>query len=55
MPLLKEVAEAHGGQGLSCGRAAIINISSVLGSIEVVEAWAERQDVSYRCSKVCVG
>jgi len=55
MPLLKEAAEAHSGQGLSCGRAAIGNISSILGSIEVVEAWDERQDVSYRCSKVCPG
>lgn len=55
MPLLKEAAEAHSGQGLSCGRAAIVNISSILGSIEVVEAWDERQDVSYRCSKVCPG
>uniref|UniRef100_A0A8V1A0J2 Uncharacterized protein n=1 Tax=Gallus gallus TaxID=9031 RepID=A0A8V1A0J2_CHICK len=54
MPLLKEAAEAHSGQGLSCGRAAIVNISSILGSIEVVEAWDERQDVSYRCSKAAL-
>ncbi|XP_031471314.1 uncharacterized protein LOC116243975 isoform X2 [Phasianus colchicus] len=54
MALLKEAAEAQSGQGLSCGRAAIINISSILGSIEVVEAWGERQDVSYRCSKAAL-
>uniref|UniRef100_A0A8C9G977 Uncharacterized protein n=1 Tax=Pavo cristatus TaxID=9049 RepID=A0A8C9G977_PAVCR len=54
MPLLKEAAEAQSGQGLSCGRAAIVNISSVLGSIEVAEAWGERQDVSYRCSKAAL-
>ncbi|OXB74066.1 UNVERIFIED_CONTAM: hypothetical protein H355_003129 [Colinus virginianus] len=54
MPLLKEAAEAQRGQGLSCGRAAIVNISSILGSIEVAEAWDERQDVSYRCSKAAL-
>lgn len=37
---------------MSCSRAAIINISSILGSIEVAEAWEERQDICYRCSKV---
>lgn len=37
---------------MSCSRAAIINISSILGSIAAAEAWEERQDVSYRCSKV---
>uniref|UniRef100_A0A8C2Y8G1 C-factor-like n=1 Tax=Coturnix japonica TaxID=93934 RepID=A0A8C2Y8G1_COTJA len=54
MPLLKKAAEENGGQGLSCGRAAIVNISSVLGSIEVADAWDERQDVSYRCSKAAL-
>lgn len=37
---------------MSCSRAAIVNISSILGSIEVAEAWEDRQDVCYRCSKV---
>lgn len=37
---------------MSCSRAAIVNISSILGSIEAAEAWEERQDVCYRCSKV---
>lgn len=37
---------------MSCSKAAIINISSILGSIEVAEAWEERQDICYRCSKV---
>ena len=52
LPLLKEAAEAEGQRGMSCSRAAIINISSILGSIEAAEAWEERQDVCYRCSKV---
>ncbi|XP_010158284.1 PREDICTED: 11-cis retinol dehydrogenase-like, partial [Eurypyga helias] len=51
LPLLKEAAEAEGQRGMSCSRAAIVNISSILGSIEVVEAWEERQDICYRCSK----
>ncbi|NXE25524.1 H17B6 dehydrogenase, partial [Ardeotis kori] len=54
LPLLKEAAETEGQRGMSCSRAAIVNISSVLGSIEVVEAWEERQDISYRCSKAAL-
>ncbi|NXL07111.1 RDH1 dehydrogenase, partial [Mesembrinibis cayennensis] len=54
LPLLKEAAEAEGQRGMSCSRAAIINISSVLGSIEALEAWGERQDVCYRCSKAAL-
>ncbi|NXT28691.1 H17B6 dehydrogenase, partial [Syrrhaptes paradoxus] len=54
LPLLKEAAEAKGQQGLSCSRAAIVNISSILGSIQAAEAWEERQDVCYRCSKAAL-
>ncbi|KAI1235481.1 hypothetical protein IHE44_0002350, partial [Lamprotornis superbus] len=52
LPLLKKAAEAEGQHEISCSRAAIINISSILGSIEIAEAWEERQDICYRCSKV---
>ncbi|KAM9269014.1 C-signal-like [Cariama cristata] len=54
LPLLKEAAEAEGQRELSCSRAAIVNISSILGSIEAGEAWEERQDVCYRCSKAAL-
>ncbi|NWI39916.1 RDH1 dehydrogenase, partial [Picathartes gymnocephalus] len=54
LPLLKEAAEAEGQREMSCSRAAIINISSILGSIEVAGAWEERQDICYRCSKAAL-
>ncbi|KAM9507202.1 C-signal-like [Guaruba guarouba] len=54
LPLLKEAAEAEGQHEMSCSRAAIINISSILGSIEAGEAWEERQDICYRCSKAAL-
>ncbi|NXC69842.1 H17B6 dehydrogenase, partial [Anhinga anhinga] len=54
LPLLKEAADAEGQRGMSCSRAAIVNISSILGSIEAAEAWGERQDICYRCSKAAL-
>ncbi|NXB85014.1 RDH1 dehydrogenase, partial [Vidua chalybeata] len=54
LPLLKMAADAEGQHEMSCSRAAIINISSILGSIEVAEAWEERQDICYRCSKAAL-
>ncbi|XP_061863633.1 C-signal-like [Colius striatus] len=54
LPLLKEAAEAEGQSEMSCSRAAIVNISSILGSISAAEAWEERQDVCYRCSKAAL-
>ncbi|NXU84758.1 H17B6 dehydrogenase, partial [Xiphorhynchus elegans] len=54
LPLLKKAAEDEGQHEMSCSRAAIINISSILGSIEVAEAWEERQDICYRCSKAAL-
>ncbi|XP_064375503.1 retinol dehydrogenase 5-like [Dromaius novaehollandiae] len=54
LPLLMEAARADSRGGLSCSRAAIVNISSSLGSIEAPEAWEQRQDVCYRCSKAAL-
>uniref|UniRef100_A0A8B9V4N3 C-factor-like n=1 Tax=Anas zonorhyncha TaxID=75864 RepID=A0A8B9V4N3_9AVES len=54
LPLLQEAAQAGRGQGLSCSRAAVVNVSSAMGSIGVAAAWGDAQDVSYRCSKAAL-
>uniref|UniRef100_A0A8B9EPR0 C-factor n=1 Tax=Anser cygnoides TaxID=8845 RepID=A0A8B9EPR0_ANSCY len=54
LPLLREAAEAGRGQGLSCSRAAVVNVSSAMGSIGVAAAWGDAQDISYRCSKAAL-
>ncbi|XP_063169097.1 C-signal-like isoform X2 [Candoia aspera] len=54
LPLLKKAAQRSPRQGLSCSKAAIINISSALGSVEVVLIWEKAQAVSYRCSKAAL-
>ncbi|KAL8194588.1 UNVERIFIED_CONTAM: hypothetical protein K2H54_025533 [Gekko kuhli] len=41
-------------KGLSCSKAAIVNISSDFGSIEKVSGWCLLQVVSYRCSKTAL-
>uniref|UniRef100_A0A8B9IPN5 Uncharacterized protein n=1 Tax=Anser cygnoides TaxID=8845 RepID=A0A8B9IPN5_ANSCY len=53
LPLLKKAAQGSPGSGLSCSKAAIINISSIASSIKEVYLWKNAQCVSYRCSKVC--
>ncbi|XP_025025015.1 uncharacterized oxidoreductase C663.06c-like [Python bivittatus] len=51
LPLLKKAAQRSPREGLSCSKAAIINISNALGSMEVMLFWEKVQTVSYRCSK----
>ncbi|CAM4646907.1 unnamed protein product [Caretta caretta] len=59
LPLLKKAAQGSSQNGLSCSKAAIVNISSFMGSIErVPETFIERVPetfsvpaISYRCSK----
>ena len=58
LPLLKKAAQGSPGSGLSCSKAAIVNMSSYAGSIEDMYVWEFGQVVSYRCSKVlpyCAG
>ncbi|XP_010154016.1 PREDICTED: uncharacterized oxidoreductase C663.08c-like, partial [Eurypyga helias] len=54
LPLLKKAAQGSAGSGLSCSKAAIINMSSSAGSIEEVYLWDYGQVVSYRCSKAAL-
>ncbi|XP_053904667.1 uncharacterized protein LOC128848649 isoform X2 [Malaclemys terrapin pileata] len=52
LPLLKKAAQGSNQKGMSCSKAAIVNISTVLGSIEKTpETFSFVPVVSYRCSK----
>ncbi|XP_062997605.1 C-signal-like [Elgaria multicarinata webbii] len=51
LPLLKVAAQASPKKGLSCSKAAIINISSDFSSMEEMSGWWLSQVISYRCSK----
>ncbi|KAG8147946.1 hypothetical protein E2320_023041 [Naja naja] len=51
LPLLKKAARRSPGQGLSSSKAAIINVSSIGGSIELMAVWDRVQIIGYRCSK----
>ncbi|XP_059713285.1 C-signal-like isoform X1 [Haemorhous mexicanus] len=53
-PLLKKAAQGSPGSGLSCSKAAIINISSLGGSLTSFFPWELVQVVSYRCSKAAL-
>uniref|UniRef100_A0A8C6Y1B6 Uncharacterized protein n=1 Tax=Naja naja TaxID=35670 RepID=A0A8C6Y1B6_NAJNA len=52
LPLLKKAARRSPCQGLSSSKAAIINMSSIAGSIELMAVWDQYQIIGYRCSKV---
>ncbi|XP_065589451.1 C-signal-like [Cyrtonyx montezumae] len=54
LPLLKKAAQGSPGSGLSCSKAAIVNISSIGGSIKEMYLWEVMQIVSYRCSKAAL-
>ncbi|XP_025032352.1 uncharacterized oxidoreductase C663.06c-like [Python bivittatus] len=54
LPLLKKAAENSPNQGLSSSKAAIINISSITGSIECMAYWDELKIIGCRCSKAAL-
>ncbi|XP_063169284.1 C-signal-like [Candoia aspera] len=54
LPLLRRAAQASGQKGLSCNKAAIINISSALGSVELAHKNYSKPMIPYRCSKAAV-
>ncbi|XP_048814032.1 C-factor-like [Lagopus muta] len=54
LPLLKKAAQGSTGSGMSCSKAAIVNISSIGGSIKEMFSWDITNCVSYRCSKAAL-
>ncbi|KAL8194843.1 UNVERIFIED_CONTAM: hypothetical protein K2H54_037007 [Gekko kuhli] len=54
LPLLKTAAQRSPLQGLSCSKAAVVNISSTGGSTELMFLWEKMQRVGYRCSKAAL-
>ncbi|KAM7040259.1 C-signal-like isoform 1-T1 [Acridotheres tristis] len=54
LPLLKKAAQGSLGSGLSCNKAAIVNMSSIGGSIAASFGWDIMQVTSYRCSKAAL-
>nr|XP_056718508.1 C-factor-like [Euleptes europaea] len=55
LPLLKKAAHASKQKGMSCGKAAIVNMSTILASIEKTpETYFFIPVVSYRCSKTAL-
>uniref|UniRef100_A0A669QQ43 C-factor n=1 Tax=Phasianus colchicus TaxID=9054 RepID=A0A669QQ43_PHACC len=54
LPLLKKAAQGSPGSGMSCSKAAIVNISSNGGSIKEVYLWEGIQAACYRCSKAAL-
>ncbi|XP_030437061.1 uncharacterized protein LOC115660159 isoform X1 [Gopherus evgoodei] len=54
LPLLKKAAQGSPQPGLSCSKAAIVNMSSDSGSIMNLFGWQMGQVVSYRCSKAAL-
>ncbi|KAM5146734.1 C-signal-like [Mantella aurantiaca] len=54
-PLLKKAAQENPNEVMSCGKAAVINISSGLGSMERVSVeFVKDVLIEYRCSKAAL-
>ncbi|XP_015673045.1 estradiol 17-beta-dehydrogenase 2-like [Protobothrops mucrosquamatus] len=51
LPLLKKAARRSPCQGLRSSKAAVINMSSIVGSIELMAYWDQYQVIGYRCAK----
>uniref|UniRef100_A0A8C4KD18 C-factor-like n=1 Tax=Dromaius novaehollandiae TaxID=8790 RepID=A0A8C4KD18_DRONO len=54
LPLLKKAAQESMDKGLSCSKAAIVNISTVMGSIQKTSESFFKPVISYRCSKAAL-
>ncbi|XP_061449660.1 uncharacterized protein LOC133368960 isoform X1 [Rhineura floridana] len=54
LPLLRKASEVSSQKGMSCSKAAIVNISSLCGSITDILAWELGHNINYRCSKAAL-
>ncbi|XP_026574846.1 uncharacterized protein LOC113448389 isoform X2 [Pseudonaja textilis] len=51
LPLLRRASQKSPQKGMSCSKAAILNITSECGSMTNLFAWHMNELISYRCSK----
>ncbi|XP_070809265.1 C-signal-like [Pituophis catenifer annectens] len=54
LPLLKKAAQRSPCQGLSTSKAAIINMSSITASIELMAGFEQFKMIGYRCTKAAL-
>ncbi|XP_066493523.1 C-signal-like [Tiliqua scincoides] len=54
LPLLRKAAQESTQKGMSCSKAAIVNISSRAGTITEILGWHTGPAISYRCSKAAL-
>ncbi|XP_042293282.1 C-factor-like [Sceloporus undulatus] len=54
LPLLKKAAQESPQKGMSCSKAAIVNVTSECGSITNLLGWELAHILSYRCSKAAL-
>ncbi|KAF7236035.1 hypothetical protein EYD10_17179 [Varanus komodoensis] len=54
LPLLRKAAQGSPQKGMSCSKAAIINMSSEGGSITNLLLWESAPVIAYRCSKAAL-
>ncbi|XP_077165924.1 C-signal-like [Paroedura picta] len=54
LPLLRKSCQESPQKGMSCSKAAIVNMSSEAGSITNLLAWKLGHVINYRCSKAAL-
>ncbi|XP_058011464.1 C-signal-like isoform X2 [Ahaetulla prasina] len=51
LPLLRKASQKSPQKGMSCSKAAILNVTSECGSMTTLFGWKLNELISYRCSK----
>ncbi|XP_061449857.1 C-signal-like isoform X1 [Rhineura floridana] len=54
LPLLRKASQQCPQKGMSCSKAAIVNVSSLGGSITDAFLWNKAEGICYRCSKAAL-